>query len=309
MSGQVAHRGMFVPENIPFEDMDTSIRGMANSIELLSTPAPNAANYLNAFLPSQPHPAAIDQPTLATTSSPDLDEYIAKMIDFEQSHAADAYLERDQYPILISSFKRIDRVQNLVGHGNFNVVSFDEMLGYGRRYRSVGEFTLAEKTFLEELFTANAQRYGFLGKKVIDELTAPIPAKDRKKVGRTGHFLYRGESERLYKKLQQDLGTSIVLTSGIRSVVKQTHLFLAKTIQSKGNLSKASRSLAPPGHSYHGVGDFDVGKVGFGRKNFTQAFADTDEFRKLVDLGYVDIRYPQGNMFGVRYEPWHIKVV
>lgn len=261
MSGQIIHRTVFAPENIPFEDMDTSIQGMANSIELMSTPAP------------------------------------------------DAYLDRDQYPVLISSFKRIDRVQNLVGHGNFNVVSFDEMLSYGRRYRRVGEFTLAEKAFLEELFAANAQRYGFLGEKVIDKLTAPIPTKDRKKVGRTGHFLYRGEPERLYKKLHQDLGTSIVLTSGIRSVVKQTHLFLAKTIQSNGNLSKASRSLAPPGHSYHGVGDFDVGKVGFGRKNFTQAFADTDEFRKLVDLGYVDIRYPRGNMFGVRYEPWHIKVV
>jgi D-alanyl-D-alanine carboxypeptidase len=231
------------------------------------------------------------------------------MIDFEHSYAADAYLERDQYPVLISSFKRIDRVQSLVGHGNFNVVSFDEMLGYGRRHSTVGEFTQAEKTFLEDLFDANAKRYGFLGKKVIDELTASIPVKDRNKIGRTGHFLYRGESERLYKKLQQDLGTSIVLTSGIRGVVKQTHLFLAKTIQSKGNLSKASRSLAPPGHSYHGVGDFDVGKVGFGRKNFTQAFADTDEFRKLVDLGYVAIRYPRGNKFGVRYEPWHIKVV
>jgi hypothetical protein len=105
----------------------------------------------------QPHLAAINQPILATTSSPDLGEYIAKMVDFEQSHAADGYLERDQHPILISSFKCIDRVQNLVGHGNFNVVSFDEMLGYGRRYRSVGEFTLAEKTFLEALFTANAQ--------------------------------------------------------------------------------------------------------------------------------------------------------
>ena len=309
MSTQILHRSVFAPESIPFEDMDTSIQGMANSIELMSTPVPNIENYLKAFLPNQPHLAATDQPTLATTSSPDLNEYIAKMVDFEQSHAADAYLERDQYPVLISSFKRIDRVQNLVGHGNFNVISFDEMLSCGRRYRSVGDFTQAEKAFLEELFTANAQRYGFLGEKVIDKLTAPIPAKDRKKVGRTGHFLYRGEPERLYKKLHRDLGTSIVLTSGIRSVVQQTHLFLAKTIQSKGNLSKASRSLAPPGHSYHGVGDFDVGKVGFGRKNFTQAFADTDEFRKLVDLGYVDIRYPRGNMFGVRYEPWHIKVV
>lgn len=309
IGGQLVHRSAFVPEDIPFEDIDTGIREIANSIELMSTPAPNASNYLNAFLPNQGRLAAINRPTLATTRSPDLGQYLSKMIDFERSHVADAYLERDQYTVLISSFKRIDRVQKLVGHGNFNVVSFDEMLGYGRHYSSVGDFTKAEKTFLEELFAANAKRYGFLGKKVIDELTASIPAKDRKKVGSTGHFLYRGESEELYKKLQQDLGASIVLTSGIRGVVKQTHLFLAKTIQSKGNLSKASRSLAPPGHSYHGVGDFDVGKVGFGRKNFTQAFADTDEFRKLVDLGYVAIRYPRGNKFGVRYEPWHIKVV
>ena len=309
MSGHIVHRTGLGSEYISFDDMDTGIREMTNSIELMSTPAPNSVNYLNAFLPNQERFPAINQPTLATTSSPDLGRYTTKMIDFEQSHAADAYLERDQYPILISSFKRIDRVQTLVGHGNFNVVSFDEMIGYGRHYSSVGEFTQAEKTFLEDLFSANAKQYGFLGKKVIDELTARIPAKKRKKVGRTGHFLYKGESDRLYKKLQQDLGTSIVLTSGIRGVVKQTHLFLAKTIQSKGNLSKASRSLAPPGHSYHGVGDFDVGKVGFGRKNFTQAFADTDEFRKLVDLGYDAIRYPRGNKFGVRYEPWHIKVV
>jgi hypothetical protein len=309
LGGQLVHRSVFVTEDIPFEDIDTGIREIANSIELMSTPAPNAAEYLNAFLPNQGQRAAQNQASLATTRSPDLGQYIAKMRDFERSHAVDVYLERDQHPVLISSFKRIDRVQKLVGHGNFNVVSFDEMLSYGRHYASVGSFTQEEKTFLEKLFAANAKRYGFLGEKVIDELTASIPAKDRKKVESTGHFLYRGKAEGLYKKLQQDLGASIVLTSGIRGVVKQTHLFLAKTIQSNGNLSKASRSLAPPGHSYHGVGDFDVGKVGFGRKNFTQAFADTDEFRKLVDLGYVAIRYPRDNKFGVRYEPWHIKVV
>ena len=309
MSGQIIHRSGLVSEQIPFDDMDVGVREMTNYIELMTTPAPNSAKYLNAFLTNEGRLPAINQPILATTRSPDLDLYTAKMIDFEQSHAADAYLDQDQHPVLISSFKRIDRVQNLVGHGNFNVVSFDEMLAYGRRHSSVGEFTPAEKMFLEDLFSANAKRYGFLGKKVTYELTASISVNDRKKVGRTGHFLYRGESERLYKKLQQDLGENIVLTSGIRGIVKQTHLFLAKTIQSKGNLSKASRSLAPPGHSYHGVGDFDVGKVGFGRKNFTQAFANTDEFRKLVDLGYVAIRYPRGNKFGVRYEPWHIKVV
>ena len=58
----------------------------------------------------QTHLAAINQAILATTSSPDLGGYIAKMVDFEQPHAADAYLERDQYPIFIPSFKCIDRV-------------------------------------------------------------------------------------------------------------------------------------------------------------------------------------------------------
>jgi LAS superfamily LD-carboxypeptidase LdcB len=92
-------------------------------------------------------------------------------------------------------------------------------------------------------------------------------------------------------------------------VVKQLYLFLNKADQVDGNLSLASYSLAPPGHSYHAVGDFDVGKKGFGSKNFSEAFAKTDEFKRLIDLGYLDIRYPQQNPFGVRYEPWHIKVV
>ena len=140
-------------------------------------------------------------------------------------------------------------------------------------------------------------------------MTAVIPEKDRIKIPRTGHFLYRGEAEHFYRKLVHDVGPDVILTSGIRSVVKQMHLFLAKTIQSKGNLSRASRSLAPPGHSYHGIGDFDVGKRGFGRKNFTTEFANTPEFKRLVELGYVDMRYPENNLLGVRYEPWHVKVV
>ncbi len=309
MTGQLAHRAVVLPAGVlpagvPFEDMDTTIGELANSIEMMSTPAPQSADYLSAFATFQQ-----EHEILATTESPKLDRYIAKMASYESPHRGDVYLEHERYPVLISAFKRLDRVQNLVGHGNFNVISFDEALKYGKRYGSVGKFTEAEQSFLEQLFFANANQYGFFGEKVITEITSTIPERDRRKVDRSGHFLYRGESEALYNKLKRDIGSSITLTSGIRSVVKQSHLFLAKTIQSKGNLSKASRSLAPPGHSYHGIGDFDVGKIGFGRKNFTEAFATTDEFKRLVDLGYVDIRYPKDNMFGVRYEPWHIKVV
>jgi len=91
--------------------------------------------------------------------------------------------------------------------------------------------------------------------------------------------------------------------------VKQLQLFLSKLDLSNGNLSLASRSLAPPGHSYHGIGDFDVGKKGFGKRNFTADFAMTEEYNKLIKLKYVDLRYTENNQVGVRYEPWHIKVV
>ena len=95
----------------------------------------------------------------------------------------------------------------------------------------------------------------------------------------------------------------------MRGIAKQYQLFMAKAVASAGNLSKASRSLAPPGHSYHGIGDFDVGKAGFHRHNFTAAFAETDVYQELQRLDYIGIRYTTHNREGVRYEPWHMRVV
>ncbi|MFT7686961.1 MAG: D-alanyl-D-alanine carboxypeptidase [Candidatus Azotimanducaceae bacterium] len=274
----------------------------------MSTPAPNASEILTLFRSKAiPVPEAIKE-VVENGEEEVLSAYLAKMQNFESKFLDDVFLTERQYPLLLNAFRRLDRVQNLVGHGNFNVISFDDMRKFGARYPSVGQFTQDELEFLEQVFSDEVSRYGFYGEKVITKLTTRFPTKDRIKVSSTGHFLFRGEAENLYKKVKKDLDNNVVLTSGIRSIVKQTHLFLAKTIYSKGNLSKASRSLAPPGHSFHGVSDFDVGKVGFGVKNFTADFAMTDEFKKLVDLGYVSMRYPQGNLLGVRYEPWHIKV-
>tara|TARA_B110000037_G_scaffold166585_1_gene188457 strand:+ start:106 stop:303 length:198 start_codon:yes stop_codon:yes gene_type:complete len=60
--------------------------------------------------------------------------------------------------------------------------------------------------------------------------------------------------------------------------------------------------LAPPGHFYHGIGDFDIGKIGYGAKNFTVDFPRTAEYQKVARLGYVDTRYPTDNLFRVRFE-------
>ena len=201
------------------------------------------------------------------------------------------------------------RLQSYVGHGNFNIIGWDQSLKFARRRDEIGAFGHSELELIEELFFTNAETLGFYGDKVVTNLSATIAKRDIDKIPGSGHFLFKGPSTNTYIKIRRDLGDSVVLTSGIRSVVKQVYLFMNKAEKVDGNLSIASYSLAPPGHSYHAVGDFDVGKRGFGHKNFSEAFAQTDEFKRLIDLGYLDIRYPQQNPFGVRYEPWHIKVV
>jgi hypothetical protein len=221
----------------------------------------------------------------------------------------DIILRGEEYKLLKKTFYRFKRIQKTVGYGHFNVVSFDEALKLAHNHSSIGEFTKEELDLIEKLFYESASKYGFYGEKVLDNLTGNIAKNETKKIPYTGHYLFRGRAEVMYKEIQKDMGNKVILTSGVRNIVKQIYLFLNKAIKEKGNLSLASRSLAPPGYSFHSIGDFDVGKVGFGYRNFTAEFAKTDEYKKLMDLGYIKIRYPQGNPFGVRFEPWHIKVV
>ncbi len=229
--------------------------------------------------------------------------------NFENDFSDDIYLPASEQLLLESVVLRLEKVQRVVGHGHFNVLDFDQLVLYARSYSSVGAFTPQELDFIEKIYFTQASDYGFLGTKVTDDLTAAIPRAEIVKIPYSGHYLFKGESLNYYEKLKQDIGTNVILTSGIRSNVKQLHLFLSKARASVYNLSKASRSLAPPGHSYHGIGDFDVGRVGWGAQNFTNQFAGTDEFKRMQDLGYVQIRYTEDNRLGVRFEPWHIKVV
>ena len=213
-----------------------------------------------------------------------------------------------EYKILYTLYKRLQRLQRIVGHAHFNVLNFDTALKTARWYRKVGAFSRAEIDYFEELFYERAQSYGFYGEKVIVSMTNDIKKRELIKIRHSGHYLFQGDSLNKYNEIRKAMGKRIILTSGVRNIVKQTYLFLNKVVHSKGNLSVASRSLAPAGYSYHGISDFDIGKVGFGAKNFTAQFAKTKEFQTLKSLGYIDIRYPKNNPFGVRYEPWHIKV-
>ncbi len=221
----------------------------------------------------------------------------------------DIVISKEEWQAFVDVRNRLRRVKKFVGYGNFNIISFDRALSYAKKYSVIGMFRREELALVEKLFYEDPKKYGFLGERICDNITDDIALKEVKKVPYTGHYLFKGKPLEDYLRLKHDIGHEIILTSGVRSVVKQMNLYIDKIYSCRGNISQASFSLAPPGYSYHSRSDFDVGKRGLGYKNFTAHFARTKEFRELRKLDYIDMRYTINNEEGVRYEPWHVKVI
>ena len=221
----------------------------------------------------------------------------------------DIFVEEKYLEAFVSVRKKLRAIQSYIGYGNFNIVSFDDTLNLARNVSKIGEFTKIELEFLESIFYYDPKVHGFYGEKISQNITDRIKTKDVVKIPYTGHYLFKGHSEETYYKMVDDVGDSMVLTSGIRSIVKQTKLFLDKLDSENGNFTVAAKSLAPPAYTYHAICDFDVGKKGFGHANFTSRFALTQEFLAMRKLKYIDMRYTINNKDGVRYEPWHVKVI
>ena len=237
-----------------------------------------------------------------------LKDYLQKIQNFNKPHDDDVLLDHEQYETFESTVLRLRRLQKLVGHGNFNILNFTDGLSLAGNYSRVGKFTKQELQFMELTFYEDGQLYGFLGQKPLKEITDQVKKKDVIKIPHSGNYLYKDRSIEIFDDIKKELGDQVILTSGIRSVMKQFLLFLNKVHNSEGNLSLASRSLAPPGYSFHGNGDFDVGQKGYGKLNFTGTFTETEVYKRLSEMGYLQLRYPAGNKLGVRYEPWHIKI-
>jgi hypothetical protein len=237
-----------------------------------------------------------------------MQDYLLKMRNFDKPHHGDICVGADEFALLQSCSERLARLELVVGYGFFHLLSFDDGLRYSRNYARVGAFTALETAFMEKIFYRDAQEYGFLDEKPLKNFTHVIPRKDVVRIARTGNFLHRGGSLEAYQQIKKSVGSRVELTSGVRGIMKQYRLFLNKACQCEGNLSLASRQIAPPGYSFHGWNDFDVGQAGFGEFNFTERFNETETCRRLADLGLLKLRYPRDNLLGVRYEPWHIMV-
>lgn len=226
-----------------------------------------------------------------------------------QNIVDDIILSNDELVVLKDIKNRLKRLQRFIGFGNFNIVSFNDALFYARNYSAIGRFTKDELNLIDKLFYETPAKYGFYGDKTSFNINNKIVKKDLKKIPRTGHYLFKGTPLNNYKRLKKDIGNNIYLTSGVRNVVKQLYLYSQKIYSCKGNITQASHHIAPPAYSYHTISDFDVGKKGWGYKNFTSDFAKTDEFYKMTKLNYIDMRYTKKNQDGVRFEPWHVKII
>lgn len=235
-------------------------------------------------------------------------DYLFKITNFDETNAQDLFLDKSKIPVLKSSVNRFRRIQKLIGYGNFGLISMDNAIKTAQQHSSIGSFTKKEIDFIEMIFYKDSAVYGFLGEKPLKNFTASLKTQKIVKISGSGHYLYKGKSLEKYKKIKKTIGDDVVLTSGLRSIPKQIALFLNKAIITDANLSKASRSLAPPGYSLHGIGDFDVGQKRFGVSNFSIEFTKTPVYEKLLKTGFADFRYTEDNNFGVRFEPWHIKV-
>ncbi len=221
----------------------------------------------------------------------------------------DVILSKKKWATLVSLNRRLKRLKRYVGYANFNIISYQQALHYGRNYSSIGAFTKDELAMMDRLFYEKPAKYGFYGSQTCYNIDNRVLTKDVVKIPHTGHFLFKGKTLSDYHRLKRDIGDTLTLTSGVRNVIKQMSLYVNKIYRTHGNITQASFSIAPPAYSYHTISDFDVGVKGFGYLNFTAKFATTEEFKEMTKLNYIGMRYHKNNKDGVRYEPWHVEVI
>jgi hypothetical protein len=222
---------------------------------------------------------------------------------------SDIYLSRDEFKTLTTLNIRLKNLKRFVGFGNFNLISFSSALRYAKYYSQIGKFTKKEIQLMDRLFYESPNDYGFYGHKTCLNLDNKIVKKDVIKIPYTGHYLFKGKPEKDYQNIINDIGETLILTSGVRNVMKQLSLYVNKIYRCGGNMTRATNSIAPPSYSYHTISDFDIGRKGWGYKNFTADFALTNEFEKMTKLEYIGMRYTKNNRDGVRFEPWHVEVI
>ena len=81
-----------------------------------------------------------------------------KIRNFDAIFASDIYLNPHYESLLLRTATHLMRVESYIGHGNFNLMSLDEMIKAGKNFPKIGAFQVDELNFIEEVFFTNPNR-------------------------------------------------------------------------------------------------------------------------------------------------------
>lgn len=137
---------------------------------------------------------------------------------------------------------------------------------------------------------------------------APITADRRIKMRKAA-----AEKFRAMTQAARSAGVILVPISGFRSVNEQEQLFFDVGAQRNQTPAQRAALSAPPGHSEHHTGyAVDIGDGAAPATNLQANFDKTKAFQWLqanaARFGF-EISFPQDNVQGVSYEPWHWRFV
>lgn len=231
---------------------------------------------------------------------------VALVVPAQIAQAAGAAVTAfDEWPIrrLRPLAMRLGQAQSSIGHGRFNLASFDDVRAALGKHAPLSS---REENEFAALFALDARRIGFLGPRVVQQLSAALPLDQLQAVPPTGQHVFPAAFE-LFMRARKVVGEQLIVTSGARGVPKQMLVFINSALHG-GMIARPVHSVAPPGYSYHAVGDIDVGDRRLGGVNFTEAFANSPTYKTLAALAYIHFRYPRHNPYGVQFEPWHLQI-
>lgn len=206
--------------------------------------------------------------------------------------------------------------QNQLPENKRKLMNYDEALNC---------LNWAERVMVERFFAIDPKILGFKGPffskdPVTDVVT--VPAKEfimGDKTYNTGvNFIptaVNTDYERMMAGMQQDLGKRLYVDSAYRAPGYQAILFFQYLANENDySLMENAKWVAMPGYSEHGAPqtaiDFinEAGISGEGEGQTGKDFEALPEFRWLqtnASKYNFYLTYPEGNEFGVGYEPWH----
>ncbi len=187
----------------------------------------------------------------------------------------------------------------------------------------LGELSFIERNFALRIFSIAPSELGFKGPFYsIDKPGKLVKLQSIKlNPGRETGVQYLPEHVyndylKLAEQMKKDLGRKLFVDSGYRSPGRQAYLFFYYLVKSNNfSLRENAKWIAMPGYSEHGhpvntAIDFtsENGINGFSGGQTAADFVKLDEYGWMLEnaSGFnFYLSYPEGNKYGVAFEPWH----